>query len=82
MEPELQYDDSSVQRYVCELAAAGDAGLLGDAGAVPDASRVCGFRRLPGCLSDPGLARAYSIDWQPGLVVVSWPDACHASDCP
>lgn len=36
-------------------------------------ARVSGFRQLPGCLHDPALARAYSVDWRPGLVVVSFP---------
>ena len=81
-ELELQYDDSSVRRYVCEvLAADGAAAAAGstagegaaDGGGGPD-GRVTGFRQLPGCLSDPALARAYSITWRPGLVAVraSW----------
>ncbi len=87
-EPELQYDDSSVRRYVCEVLAAGEAGQAtgnsssgagGSTGAIPARARVAGFRRLPGCLHDPALARAYSVDSRPGLVVVSW--QCRAVPC-
>ncbi|KAL4423386.1 hypothetical protein ABPG77_004317 [Micractinium sp. CCAP 211/92] len=77
--PELRFDDSSVRRYVCELATAGGSsacsgGLPGDAGAISDAAQISGFRQLPGCLADPALARAYSIDWRPGLVVAGGKD--------
>lgn len=91
--PELRFDDSSVRRYVCELATAGGSsacsgGLPGDAGAISDAAQISGFRQLPGCLADPALAHAYSIDWRPGLVVVrclplggTQSAPCQASQC-
>ncbi|PSC70328.1 WD repeat-containing 32 [Micractinium conductrix] len=72
----------SVRRYVCEvLAADGAAAAAGstagegaaDGGGGPD-GRVTGFRQLPGCLSDPALARAYSITWRPGLVAAGGKD--------
>jgi hypothetical protein len=89
-EPELQYDDSSVRRYICEVlggsngssggtggglqaAAAAGGGDGGGGGEALAGARVSGFRQLPGCLHDPALARAYSVDWRPGLVVVSLP---------
>lgn len=76
-EPELQYDDSSVRRYICEVLTAGSgSSTAGSAGGgsrdVPDGARVSGFRQLPGCLHSQALTRAYSVDARPGLVVVSW----------
>ncbi|KAL4448255.1 hypothetical protein ABPG75_005474 [Micractinium tetrahymenae] len=78
-EPELHFVDSSVRRYVCELATAGDSSARGGgfascAAAAPDGARISGFRQLPGCLSDPALARAYSLDWRPGLVAAGGKD--------
>ena len=71
-EPQLVFDDSSVRRYVCEvLSGAADSDSGGDGGDVPDGAAIRGFRQLPGCLHDAALARAYSVDWRPGLVVVS-----------
>ena len=75
-EPELQYDDSSVRRYICEVlgGSSGSGGGVAGCGGVEalTSARVSGFRQLPGCLHDPALARAYSVDWRPGLVVVSF----------
>jgi hypothetical protein len=51
-------------------AAAGGADGGGGGGEALAGARVSGFRQLPGCLHDPALARAYSVDWRPGLVVV------------
>jgi hypothetical protein len=77
-EQELQYDDSSVRQYVCEVLAApptatdaSGGGRVGVFEAAPPGTQVSGFRRLSGCLHDPALARAYSVDWRPGLVAVS-----------
>ena len=91
-EPELQYDDSSVRRYVCQVLAAAEAGAAcgstssGVAGTIPEGARVAGFRRLPGCLHDPALARAYSVDSRPGLVAVRqrgsiWRRCCAVPCC-
>lgn len=78
-EPELQYDDSSVRWYVCKVLGAAAQGTTrssddsskGGSGLSPEGAGVAGFRRLPGYLHDPALARAYSVDSRPGLVVVS-----------
>ena len=81
-EPPLQYDDSSVLRYACEVlaatavtatTAAALGGGGGSAGRLVAVARITGFRQLPGCLYDAALARAYSLDWRPGggLVAVS-----------
>lgn len=81
-EDELQFDDSSVQRYVCEVLAApggGDGGVTERwDGPPPSGAAIRGFSRLPGLLVDPALARAYSVDWRPGLVAAGGKDG-HAA---
>eukprot|EP00887_Chlorella_sp_A99_P004293 scaffold15.g4293.t1 len=67
----LLFDDSSVSRYVCEVLS-GTAGSSGRAAALADPGEgrsVAGFAQLPGCLADPALTQAYSLDRRPGLVV-------------
>ncbi|KAL4857638.1 Histone-binding protein [Chlorella vulgaris] len=75
----LVFDDSSVRRYVCQaLTAAAPPNITcgGRSGAgLPDQDGgVAGLVQLPGCLRDPALARAYSVDWRPGLVVAGGKD--------
>lgn len=77
-EQELRYDDSRVRRYVCEVLAtpptatdAGGGDMARRTGAAAPGAAAARFRRQPGCLHDPALARAYSVDWRPGLVAVS-----------
>jgi hypothetical protein len=74
LEPELQYDDSSVHRYVCDVLSA-PAGRPA-AARLPPAPGACvaGFARLRGALHDAALARAYSVDWKPGLVAAAGKD--------
>ncbi|GAB4817375.1 hypothetical protein N2152v2_004421 [Parachlorella kessleri] len=77
----MLFDDSSVLRYVCEASwapagssEAAGSGCSGWGGEAPEGAQVVGFTQLPGTLADPALARAYSVDWRPGLVVAGGKD--------
>lgn len=69
-EPPLVFDDSSVLRYVCGVAAPSDGqqGMATGSGRsssadercdAPEGAQITGFAHLPGTLTDSALARAY-----------------------
>ena len=77
-EPEVHFDDSSVHHYICEtfpntLNTTTSHGNDWE-GSTPSGKVIKGFRKLPGMFIDPLLARAYSVDWRPGLVAAAGKD--------
>lgn len=74
-EQELKFDDSSVHHYVCQtLSTTHTTNTSSWEGPTLPDTTIRGFIRLPSMLVDPSLARAYSVDWRPGLVAAAGKD--------